>query len=381
MYASVRRNLQVLALLSVSVVFTLTLLEIFLRLFPTLLSEEARLRLHLRGVTLKTTSIAHPYVGFVYPPHSRGSKEHEDFRFTYSTDGHGFRNPWPWPERAEIVAVGDSQTFGYGVADEQAWTALLDEVLPSSRIINLGLIGAAPQQYLRVYETFGIGLQPKVLLFGLFPGNDMGGARNFARWLEAGRPGNYDVWRFFGGDLPEAHRGVSNLIESSYLITYLREAWRIYRSPHSLRGTTLDFPDGSRLVLVPAFLQRAARSARPDDPDFQLVLQTVERARTIAKNHGTEFVVLLIPTKEEVYLPVADLPALDLLAPFRVALEERDIGYINLGPAFRERAEEGERLFFEVDGHPNAAGNALIAESVYSHLQKHAEEYGLSDWN
>jgi hypothetical protein len=40
-------------------------------------------------------------------------------------------------------------------------------------------------------------------------------------------------------------------------------------------------------------------------------------------------------------------------------------------------AEAGEALFWEVDGHPNAQGYAVIAEVVLAHLQEHAARYGL----
>jgi hypothetical protein len=48
-----------------------------------------------------------------------------------------------------------------------------------------------------------------------------------------------------------------------------------------------------------------------------------------------------------------------------------------LGPAFRERAAAGETLFFEVDGHPNARGYAVIAEAVLTYLKAHAQPLGL----
>jgi hypothetical protein len=60
----------------------------------------------------------------------------------------------------------------YGVEDSAAWPAILDRALPRLRVINLGLIGAGPQQYLRVYKTFGLQLRPRLLLVGLFVGND-----------------------------------------------------------------------------------------------------------------------------------------------------------------------------------------------------------------
>ena len=46
-------------------------------------------------------------------------------------------------------------------------------------------------------------------------------------------------------------------------------------------------------------------------------------------------------------------------------------------PAFAERADEP--LFFEVDIHPNAAGNRLVAEAVLDHLRRHPERYGLDE--
>jgi hypothetical protein len=38
----------------------------------------------------------------------------------------------------------------------------------------------------------------------------------------------------------------------------------------------------------------------------------------------------------------------------------------------------GETLFFEVDGHPNAAGYALIADAILDYLKQNATEYGLN---
>jgi hypothetical protein len=46
-------------------------------------------------------------------------------------------------------------------------------------------------------------------------------------------------------------------------------------------------------------------------------------------------------------------------------------------PGFRSRAEKGEVLFFEADGHPNRRGYALIADLVLANLKSHAKQYGL----
>ena len=76
---------------------------------------------------------------------------------------------------------------------------------------------------------------------------------------------------------------------------------------------------------------------------------------------GTHVLVVLQPGKEEVYLPLTDPSVPDPERPLREALDRLRIEYLDLTPGFRQRAAAGARLFFEVDGHPNAAGYALIA--------------------
>jgi hypothetical protein len=62
-----------------------------------------------------------------------------------------------------------------------------------------------------------------------------------------------------------------------------------------------------------------------------------------------------------------------------MALEQLGVPYLNLVQGFRSRAESGEVLFFEADGHPNRRGHALTAEIVLAYLNKNAERYGLKD--
>ena len=111
------------------------------------------------------------------------------------------------------------------------------------------------------------------------------------------------------------------------------------------------------------------RLAQPDHPNFRLVVDAVERTRALAERGGSKFLVLLVPTKEEVYLPLLDEQPPPATAPFAAHFDATGLPYLDLTPDFQARAREGERLFFEVDGHPNAAGYRLIAEVVLDHLR------------
>lgn len=366
-----------LALVSASVALALGAAEASLRVFPQLMPEEARLRLHWREVNLETVSRADPYLGFVYPPNHEGRFEREDgeFAFTYTTDEHGFRNPSPWPERAEIVVLGDSMAFGYGVEDEEAWTALLAGELPGTRIINLGLIGGAPQQYLRIYETFGQALRPNLVLLCLFPGNDLADAERFDEWLQAGSPGNYDEWRQ-GADRDTDPSSIRSQLERSYVANFLRYARQALGSRFS--GRTIHFPDGGRLQLAPTVYARNERLAQPSHHSFRLVLDAVRQAQALAEEGGSQFLVLLVPTKEEVYLPLVDEEPPPATAPFAAQFDDDRVPYLDLTPHFQARAREGERLFFEVDGHPDAAGYRLMAEVVLDYLQDSSQGFNLA---
>jgi hypothetical protein len=146
-----------------------------------------------------------------------------------------------------------------------------------------------------------------------------------------------------------------------------------------LHGKTIDIADGGRLQLVPSLLSQAAKATQSKRQEFSLILKTLERIHAISKQHMTHCLVIFFPSKEEIYLPLLEKEVADLAASFISELDKRGISYLDLGPIFRQRAAAGETLFWEVDGHPNPRGYALIADVVLSHLKENAKRYGLND--
>ena len=366
------------AFLGLSTTVCVAIAEGLLRLFPGVLPEAVQLRIHWQAVgKQKLKSIAHPYIGFLYPPNSNGILQRDDFKFHFNTDNYGFRNPKTWPPRADIVVVGDSLAFGYGVDDEQSWTSLLERKLGTLTVINLALIGSGPQQYQRVYETFGADLEPKLLIVGFFPDNDLRDAEKFARWTQLGAKGNYDAFRLFGQYEFSLRRGLIAIIRTSYFFTLLREARSSLRDRHMLQGRTVTLADGSEIQLVSSRFHLQKRLMQQDNLGLRLTIEAFRNLKKLTAPKSAELLILIFPSKEATYLPIFSDEPRDILGRFKQKLAKLGIDYLDLTPFFQERAAKGEMLFYTVDGHPNQRGYQLVADVVLAKLKDEGQKYGL----
>jgi GDSL-like lipase/acylhydrolase family protein/acetyltransferase AlgX (SGNH hydrolase-like protein) len=121
-----------------------------------------------------------PLVG---APDERSVLARPEFRVPVRTNGAGFRGgPLPRtkpPGVYRIVALGDSFTFGFGVREGQAWPARLAARLnartggtPRVEVVNLGVPGTGPRDYLWHLAHTGLALEPDLVVVGVFA-NDL----------------------------------------------------------------------------------------------------------------------------------------------------------------------------------------------------------------
>jgi lysophospholipase L1-like esterase len=113
-------------------------------------------------------------------------------------DKDGLRRTAPLPARTpgvfRIAAFGDSLTYGYGVAEEKAWPAQLEQALAGEfrvEVINLGICGIQSAEVLDAMKRYLPLLDPDLVLYGVCL-ND---------FLPAGR-GQYAKNRAWRVDLP-----------------------------------------------------------------------------------------------------------------------------------------------------------------------------------
>ena len=152
--------------------------------------------------------------------------EQLEFRTRVVTNALGFRDrrlPGPKPPNTmRIVVLGDSFTQGYGVDKEQAYPRRLDRLLdtrePARRheVVNLGVPGACPLDYVAHLREVGLGYDPDLVLVGLMANdvNDIRSQREFGGRILAQilRQVQDDV----GGDRPAWKRLPQRLWPSLY---------------------------------------------------------------------------------------------------------------------------------------------------------------------
>lgn len=325
-------------------------------------------------------------------------------------DHNGFRNKRV-PVEVDIVALGDSQTYGFGVESKYAWPKQL-ESLAGTSVYSMAYGGYGPVHSLILLDE-AIKLRPKIIIEGFYSGNDLYDSFNLV---------------YNKGQLPElqsldpqvqasvkereeaeriADHAGRKIAKSSTLQKYLARYSKIYGLLHRLwteskprwsntnagwaymkafanrqSAYTQVFDDGEfRTLFTPQYRLSALNLADPRIREGQrLALESIKLMSKRAHASRIRFLVLLIPTKEFVFYEVAT----DSNASYRALienerqfwlttkefLEHHEIEYRDALSDLRKRFSTGVQPYpISTDGHPNEAGHLAIAESAQSYIR------------
>ncbi len=107
-----------------------------------------------------------------------------------STNSKGFRGKKDFPytkskEKLRILILGDSFTFGDEVSDDETYSYYLQEMLPHTEVINMGVHGYGHDQMLILLKEEGVKYQPDIVILG-FLALDM--SRNILKFRDFAKP-------------------------------------------------------------------------------------------------------------------------------------------------------------------------------------------------
>jgi len=326
--------------------------------------------------------------------------------FSGGHDAWGMRNR-EVPEQADIVAIGDSQTYGVAACAVNSWPAQLQRITGRT-VYNMGMPGYGPVQYLWLLEHRALTLHPRVIVVGYYAGNDLYDAYVMAYcyeyWKHLRAPGRSGL---HGAARTDAALGVAEQRAGDNLFARTKD-WLghhtvMYRMlTYSLLGPLksrlmrmgdLDgvtvYRDSERNVETAFRTARDLQEVRLSNPDItegmRICRGLFAEMNGICRENGASLVVLMIPTKEQVfgkyikgnralaYSAQID-EHLDSVGKSSEALEaffaENGIAYVDPLDAL-EKALETTRIYAgNWETHPNKNGYRVIADAVKECLER-----------
>ncbi len=317
-------------------------------------------------------------------------------------DAWGFRNE-KVPSAVDVVAIGDSHTYGNTATMSDAWPSVLARSTKLS-VYNLGLGGYGPNQYFHLLTTRALQLHPKVVLCGLYMGDDFENAFTITHGLNhwsSLRKGqwkdvNPDIW-----DPPEQaswSKGTRNwLSRNSVLYRLVVHGPLLGKVKERLQFTQVSAnadPLTTSLVVDDRNIREAFRPVgmvtRLDQKNdavregMRITFRLLEDMNLACRQNGCRFAVVIIPTKEMVFSEYLEKDSRihlseaihAVIANERLArqatfafLDGAGIAYVDTLPALARSA--GSELYARTtrDMHPSRNGYKVIGETVAASLK------------
>jgi lysophospholipase L1-like esterase len=308
-------------------------------------------------------------------PGQRQRRKVDNIPYIKETDDKGFPNREPWPERVDIVFLGDSLVEGGGVSLDQNFVGLVAQRLPGKGVINLGLGAAGPERQYRIYQRFGRALHPSIVVAGWYLASDVNNDERFHTWLREGQGTDYNNFRLH----VFSQKKHAKNSEGSLHIKRLRNS-RLYGMGKELLlrwfgkdpalPDSFRFANGEEIVFDKRALEFAAQAIAANDARIDPLFTSLEQLRALVLSQHAALVVMLIPSKEELYGPGGAPDGTSTIDRVRQRLHETNMPVVDLYPVLRARGAV-QSPYFSQDIHLNAYGHRIVAEQFLAWLHNH----------
>ena len=278
------------------------------------------------------------------------------------------------PGTYRILTVGDSVTFGYGVAVEESYPKQLEEMLSEYgvEVINLGLGGYDTINEAARLESLGVGLQPDLVLVGYCLNDITVWSPNLnliRRKSERATSGRELCILEFVRDRLQDPRERGGSVRSSEM-----EEFR-FRFSNRIAGIREGSETAQTMLALETLMAAWEREIRYGGERFfrhYLRRPKVGRVRygfdwlaRLGREHGFDVVLVPLPyyTPEEV---AAERELVDRI----IETEARGVGLEWLG---LDRDRDWKPLLMDDGMHPNAQGHGVLAEEISRELVKRGD--------
>jgi SGNH hydrolase-like domain, acetyltransferase AlgX len=285
-------------------------------------------------------------------------------RITITYDRRGHRNAAEL-DRADVVLIGDSYVEGGYVSDHQVVSTVLQSRL-GRPVANLGVAGYGAAQELIVLNRDALPLQPRVVAWFFFEGNDLYNDDQFESDMGTTREtgetpwtGRHGWWR--RSFVRNAH-GQLRLMLYPLVPRHCPHFGTISAGPHR----------GQKVLFAP---EAAVRWTDFEHDRWDRAQHTLRQAATATRARGGNLLLVYVPIKFRVYQgfiePGSELrdwtlsPLPDLFAQF---CRTEELACLDLTGPLRDSVRAGGMPHAPTDSHWSAEGHELVARTLQERL-------------
>ncbi len=278
----------------------------------------------------------------------------------------GFRNRHV-PNVADVVCIGDSQTYGNNAHLEENWPSQLRMAVGNLApvVYNASVGGWGAVQYLDAFSNMTL-LQPRVVVVAFYSGNDALDSFTVAYGVE---------------------RWADLRVEPTLTAT---DAPAVAYSPSADDAWQVQFAGGPATTFTPG-LRLASNQDHPAVHAGYAIMAEVARQISVqAAELGVRVVYAIIPTKELVYAPRVASEAIETPAAYAalVRVEQTRIAtlaaqlaglpasdYVDVVQPLQAAARSDARLYPEdTNGHPFRSGYRVIGQAIAKQVARYLPE-------
>ncbi len=273
----------------------------------------------------------------------------------------GFRN-CAVPNQADLVVIGDSQTYGNNASQKESWPAKLEQLLQAKNltVYQMATGSWAIPQYLHMLPH-ALNFRPQIVVISIYTGNDL--YETFRMVY------SYSTWSRLRLD-----PGVT--VDTLPKITFppaIDQQWSaVFKNRDSITFTP------SHRLASNDHSNRAIQVAQ------SILEKAIGEFDELAEKFSLPILVALIPTKETVFAERVKAEIRDIPTQFSQLVSEeaktiesvkvmlqnrRRLRLIDTTDALRRSLRKG-LIPYPVDsnGHPNAIGYSAIADVIFSEI-------------
>jgi len=275
----------------------------------------------------------------------------------------GFRNR-EITNVVDIVAIGDSQTYGNNASIENNWPGHMKSALTKKdvSVYNMAVGGWGAVQYLDMFTNATV-FEPRVVVVAFYSGNDSLESFQMAYGVPA--------W----SELKPNQKLTKSSAPKVPFPPPPEEWWRV------------KFSDGIETIFTPALRLSSNMNHVAVDAGYEIMADVARRIAGMSSSRNIKILFTIVPTKELVYAEKVHEENIVSPESYRTLVEREleniealaaairsipDAEYVDVVSPLQEAALGSTILYpADMNGHPLSAGYELIGATVADHLASH----------